>query len=124
MTPIGLGIWLGITVGGSGGGGGGPAVPMAIHLFGHQSNNTGGDVCGATATIISPHDDAVTGVYQWSVNGGGNYQTGGVPSFPAFQNILTASTGHGRFPSGNYASDTNVGRHHNFLKAARTAHPT
>lgn len=124
MTPIGLGIGLGITVGGSGGGGGGPAVPMAIHLFGHQSNNTGGDVSGATATIISPDDDAVTGVYQWSVNGGGNYQTGGVPSFPAFQNVLTASTGHGRFPSGNYASDTNVGRHHNFLKAARTANPT
>src|SRR6478736_2476322 len=103
-----MGMNLGIMIGiGSGNGaGGGPALPMAVHLFGHQSNNTGGDVSGATATIISPDDDAVTGVYQWSVNGGGNYQTGGVPSFPAFQNILTASTGHGRFPSGNYASDT------------------
>lgn len=114
---IGLGIGLGITIGGNGAGGGAPASPMAIHLFGHQSNNVGGDTNGA---IISPDDDAVTGVNMWSVNGGGGYPA----QNPSFANTLLPSIGHGRFPSGNYATDTNVGRHHSFLKSYRTANPS
>lgn len=117
MTMM-LGLNLSLT--GQNGGGGGAASPMALHLFGHQSNNVGGDVNGA---IVSPADDAVTGVSQWSPNGGGAY-TGGVGQFPASANVLLPSTGHSRFPGGNWGTDTNVGRAHSYAVTARTANPT
>jgi hypothetical protein len=112
------------------GGGGAPAeaeywiIPVL-----HQSNMTGGQTNALSATLLSPDDDALTDLFEWSPNGGGAYSAGGADPTPSFARMLNAAaTAQLRFPQGTAGTtyprtERGVGPAWSFMKAAKTAYP-
>jgi hypothetical protein len=99
------------------GGGGEPAAdPTLIIITLHQSNMNGGQTTGSP-TLVSPADDAQTGLDQWSPNGGGAYLSGGVEPNPSFARTLIPASGGGlRFSTA--LNPNTVGPAYSFMKAA------